>query len=89
MRSAVTRFGGVVHDDGSLLWLKAEPVPATQPSMRRAGTPAFDAARPFAIAHTDHGTVEDRPGIPDRRAAGTILALAEHGRLPSPAVPAR
>jgi hypothetical protein len=51
-------------------------------------TTAFDATRPFALPHTDGDAVEDRPGFLTG-AAGAALALAEHGRLPSPAVPAR
>jgi hypothetical protein len=51
-------------------------------------TAAFDASRPFAIPHTDNGTIGDRPGFLTG-AAGAALALAEHDRLPSPAVPAR
>jgi lantibiotic biosynthesis protein len=52
-------------------------------------TAAFDASRPFAIPHTENGTIHDRPGFLTG-AAGAALALAEHDRrLPSPAVPAR
>jgi Lantibiotic dehydratase, N terminus len=51
-------------------------------------TMAFDAGRPFAIPHTDNGAIEDHPGFLTG-AAGTALALAEHGRLPAPAVPDR
>jgi hypothetical protein len=53
-----------------------------------AVTAAFDATWPLAIPHTDGGAAEDRPGFLTG-AAGTALALAEHGGLPSPAVPAR
>ncbi|HMG65348.1 MAG TPA: lanthionine synthetase LanC family protein, partial [Streptosporangiaceae bacterium] len=51
-------------------------------------TTAFDADRPFAIPHTDNGAIYDHPGFLTG-AAGTALALAERGRLPSPAVPDR
>ena len=52
-------------------------------------TAAFDASRPFAIPHTDNGTIGDRPGFLTG-AVGAALALAEHDRrLPSPTVPAR
>ncbi|MEO3862079.1 lanthionine synthetase C family protein [Acrocarpospora sp. B8E8] len=47
---------------------------------------AFDPSRPFAIPHTDNGAIEDHPGFLTG-AAGTALALAQHGRLPAPVVP--
>jgi lantibiotic biosynthesis protein len=76
------------HGHAGVLQCAAVRNPAIAASAAATVTTAFDATRPFAIPHTCGDAVEDRPGFLTG-AAGTGLALAEHGRLPSPAVPAR
>jgi hypothetical protein len=76
------------HGHAGVLQCASGRHPAIAASAAAIVTTALDAARPFAIAHTDGDFAEDRPGFLTG-AAGAALALAEHGRLPSPAVPAR
>jgi lantibiotic biosynthesis protein len=76
------------HGHAGILQCAASRHPAVASSAANTIISAFDTTRPFAIAHTDQNAVEDRPGFLTG-AAGTALALAEHGHLPSPAVPAR
>ena len=45
----------------------------------------LDPSRPFLFPHIEHGASHDNPGFLTG-AAGVALALAEHGRLPAPAV---
>lgn len=76
------------HGHAGVLQCAASRQPEVASAAASAITNAFDSSRPFAIMHTDNGTAEDRPGFLTG-AAGAALALAEHGQLPSPAVPAR
>jgi lantibiotic biosynthesis protein len=76
------------HGHAGVMQCAAGRHPAIAADAASTVTTAFDATRPFAIPHADGDAVEDRPGFLTG-AAGAALALAEHGRLPSPAVPAR
>lgn len=76
------------HGHAGVLQCAAGRHPGTAASAASTVITAFDADRPFAFAHIDGNAVEDRPGFLTG-AAGVALALTEHARLPSPAVPAR
>jgi type II secretory pathway pseudopilin PulG len=76
------------HGHAGVLQCAASRQPDVASEAASAITTAFDASRPFAIPHTDNGAIEDYPGFLTG-AAGTALALAEHGHLPSPVVPDR
>lgn len=49
---------------------------------------AFTPQLTFALRHLDNGVPSDEPGLLTG-AAGVALALADHGQLPAPPVPAR
>jgi lantibiotic biosynthesis protein len=76
------------HGHAGVLQCAADRHPGIAAGAASTVITAFDATRPFAVPYADGDTVEDRPGFLTG-AAGAALALAEHGRLPSPAVPAR
>jgi len=76
------------HGHAGVLQCAAGRQPEVTSSAASAVTTAFDATHPFTIPHTGHDAAEDRPGFLTG-AAGAALALADHARLPSPAVPAR
>ncbi|HEY1642107.1 MAG TPA: lanthionine synthetase LanC family protein [Streptosporangiaceae bacterium] len=80
----------ICHGHAGVLQCAVLRQPAVASAAARAIAAAFDASRRFAIPHTENGATEDRPGFLTG-AAGTALALAlaEHGHLPSPAVPTR
>jgi hypothetical protein len=73
------------HGHAGVLACAAGRQPEAASKAASAIATAFDSSRPFAISHADNGTVADRPGFLTG-AAGTALALADHGHLPSPAV---
>lgn len=73
------------HGYAGVLQCAADRHPDLADSAANAIGTAVAPNRPFAIAHTDNGTPTDDPGFLTG-AAGTALALADHGRLPSPAV---
>ncbi|MGI9003720.1 MAG: hypothetical protein ACR2GH_19070 [Pseudonocardia sp.] len=57
-------------------------------SAQAAVTEAFNPRLAFAFQHLDNGSATDDPGLLTG-SAGVALALADHGQLPAPPVPAR
>jgi lantibiotic biosynthesis protein len=60
----------------------------TRDSAAAAIAKAFNPQLTFAFQHLDNGVPADEPGLLTG-SAGVALALADHGQLPTPPVPAR
>ncbi|MGH3826057.1 MAG: lanthionine synthetase C family protein [Pseudonocardiaceae bacterium] len=60
----------------------------TADSAATAVTESFNPRTTFAFQHLHHGVPSDEPGLLTG-SAGVALALADHGQLPAPPVPAR
>ncbi|MGH3277516.1 MAG: lanthionine synthetase C family protein [Trebonia sp.] len=75
------------HGHAGVLACAADRQPGVSSEAAGAITAVFDASHPFALPSADD-VAGDRPGFLVG-AAGAALTLAEHGHLPSPAVPAR
>jgi hypothetical protein len=74
------------HGHAGVLQCAAGRHPGIAASAASIVSAVFDAARPFAIPHTDGGSAEDRPGFLTG-AAGTALALARARRPAQPRRP--
>ena len=76
------------HGHAGVLQSAATSQDSTADRATAAVTEAFNPRLAFAFQHLDNGTAAEDPGLLTG-SAGVALALADHGQLPAPPVPAR
>ncbi|MGH3934970.1 MAG: lanthionine synthetase C family protein [Pseudonocardiaceae bacterium] len=76
------------HGHAGVLQSAATSQGTTADRAAAAVTEAFNPQLTFAFQHLDNGSATDEPGLLTG-SAGVALALADHGQLPAPPVPAR
>lgn len=76
------------HGHAGVLQSAATSQATTADLAAAAVTEAFNPRLAFAFQHLDNGTATDDPGLLTG-SAGVALALADHGQLPAPRVPAQ
>jgi lantibiotic biosynthesis protein len=76
------------HGHTGVLQCATTSAAATADRAAAAATATFDPELPFGFQHVENGSGRDEPGLLIG-AAGIALALADHGELPAPTVPAR